>query len=168
VQVSLRFNYLFALEPIYLNIKGIDLLLIIIEWLEYTLPLFWTRLVKPRLITYQLLYDATAHDIAKYAADRVAVDWDEKPHLLWHMLWMLATVRSLSSDKALSRCRSRCVGGVLWIPLYHNTLSNCSALDKFQRSTHTGSGLVSILSIRRFFCCKSTERSNEMVRECLL
>jgi len=61
VQVPLRFNYLFALEPIYLNIKGIDLLLIIIiERLEYTLPLFWTRPVKPRLITYQLLYDVTA------------------------------------------------------------------------------------------------------------
>ena len=61
MQVPLRFNYLFALEPIYLNIKGIDLLLIIIiERLEYTLPLFWTRPVKPRLITYQLLYDATA------------------------------------------------------------------------------------------------------------
>jgi len=60
VQVPLRFNYLFALEPIYLNIKGIDLLLIIIiEQLEYTPPLFWTRPVKPRLITYQLLYDAT-------------------------------------------------------------------------------------------------------------
>ena len=41
MQVPLRFNYLFALEPIYLNIKGIDLLLIIIiERLEYTLPLF--------------------------------------------------------------------------------------------------------------------------------
>lgn len=39
-----------------------------------------------------------ACDIAKYAADRVAVDRDEKPHLLWHMLRMLATVRSLSSE----------------------------------------------------------------------
>jgi len=46
------------LEPIYLNIKGIDLLLIIIERLEYTPPLFWTRPVKPRL-TYQLLFDMT-------------------------------------------------------------------------------------------------------------
>jgi len=56
--------YLFALEPIYLNIKGIDLLLIIIiERLEYTPPLFWTRPVKPRLITYQLLYDATPDPI---------------------------------------------------------------------------------------------------------
>jgi len=27
---------------------------------EYTPPLFWTRPVKLRLITYQLLYDATA------------------------------------------------------------------------------------------------------------
>ena len=59
MQVPLIFYYLFALEPIYLNIKGIDLLLIIIERLEYTPPLFWTRPVKPRLITYQLLFDAT-------------------------------------------------------------------------------------------------------------
>jgi len=77
VQVPLRFCYLFALEPIYLNIKGIDLLLIIIERLEYTLPLFWTRPVKPRLITYQLLFDATTSSL-----------WLTAPPSFWCHRWL--------------------------------------------------------------------------------